>query len=73
MPAIVGVVRVITVSSSSIFNIGDVYTIMPQSQSKTYAGGGSFNTGDGITNYLNQSNTQVKDPDVVDQPMASVR
>ena len=69
MPAMVGAVKVITVSSSSVFNIGDVYTIMPRSTSKTYAGGGSFNTGNGITNHLKNSNTIVKDPDVVDQPV----
>lgn len=43
MPAIVGAVNVITVSG--VFNIGDAGIISPTTYSKTYAGGGSFNTG----------------------------
>lgn len=67
MPAIVGAVKVITLSSSSIFNIGDVYAMSPYSSSKSFAGGGSFNTGDGIQLQLNQSSTKVYDKDFVDQ------
>lgn len=69
MPAIVGAVKVINVSASAIFNIGDVYSMSPDSSAKTYAGGGSFNTGDGIQVRLSQSQTIVKDADVVDQPI----
>ncbi|WP_445486608.1 spore germination protein [Niallia sp. 03133] len=67
MPAIVGVVQVISVGSSSIFNIGDVYKMMPISNAKTFSGSGSFNTGDGlkITNY--QSSTNTFDNDGIDQ------
>lgn len=67
MPAIVGVVQVINVGSSAVFNIGDVYKIMPISNAKTFAGSGSFNTGDGlnVTNY--QSSTNTFDNDVADQ------
>lgn len=68
MPAKVGAVKVITVSSSSIFNIGDVYSMCPESTAKTYAGGGSFNTGDGIRVKLANSNTYVYDKDLIDQP-----
>ncbi|RKQ31310.1 spore germination protein [Oceanobacillus halophilus] len=68
MPAKVGAVKVITVSSSSIFNIGDVYSMAPISSAKTYAGGGSFNTGNGIRINLNNSSTNVTDSDKVDQP-----
>jgi spore germination protein PA len=67
MPAKVGAVKVNSVSSSSIFNIGDVYSMSPVSSAKTFAGGGSFNTGDGIRINLNQSNTYVYDKDIVDQ------
>ncbi|MEN2767678.1 spore germination protein [Ornithinibacillus xuwenensis] len=67
MPAKVGAVKVNNVSSSSIFNIGDVYSMSPVSSAKTFAGGGSFNTGDGIRINLNQSNTYVYDKDIVDQ------
>jgi spore germination protein PA len=50
MPAIVGAVQINIVSG--VFNIGDVGIISPSSYSKTYAGGGSFNSGDtlNITN-----------------------
>ncbi|MCM3216050.1 spore germination protein [Niallia taxi] len=67
MPAIVGVAQVISIGSSSIFNIGDVYKIMPISNAKTFSGSGSFNTGDGlnITNYRSATNTT--DNDGIDQ------
>ena len=70
MPAIVGVAQVISIGSSSIFNIGDVYKIMPVSSAKTFAGSGSFNTGDGlkVTNYRSATNTY--DNDGIDQPVA---
>lgn len=68
MPAMVGAVKVLSVSSSSIFNIGDVYAMAPDSSAKTFAGGGSFNTGDGIRINLQQSITNVGDSDVIDQP-----
>ncbi|MEC5423654.1 spore germination protein [Virgibacillus sp. C22-A2] len=70
MPAKVGAVKVITVSSSSIFNIGDVYTMNPVSSAKTYAGGGSFNTGDGIRVDLTKSSTNVYDSDQLDQTIS---
>lgn len=66
MPAIVGVAQVISIGSSSIFNIGDVYKMMPISTAKTFSGAGSFNTGDSVVvhNKLNATNTN--DPDVID-------
>ncbi|MFG6116217.1 spore germination protein PA [Thalassobacillus cyri] len=67
MPAQVGAVKVISISSSSIFNIGDVFTIAPTSSAKTFAGGGSFNSGDGIRIDLGRSVTYVNDRDVTDQ------
>jgi spore germination protein PA len=67
MPAQVGAVKVITVATSSIFNIGDVYSMCPESSAKTYAGGGSFNTGDGIKINLANSWTSVYDKDTIDQ------
>ena len=67
MPAIVGVAQVITLGSSSVFHIGDVYKIMPLSNAKTFSGAGSFNTGEelNIRNQVSSTNTQ--DPDVIDQ------
>ncbi|MEW9674995.1 spore germination protein [Lentibacillus sp. L22] len=67
MPAKVGAVKVVSIGSSSIFNIGDVYAMCPESQAKTYAGGGSFNTGNGTKIRLGQSSTNVYDKDTFDQ------
>ncbi|WP_407271679.1 spore germination protein [Radiobacillus sp. PE A8.2] len=67
MPAVVGAVKVIEISSSSIFNIGDVYAMSPYAVAKTFAGGGSFNTGYDIEIQLNQSTTNVYDKDSIDQ------
>lgn len=72
MPAIVGAVKVITVGQSSIFHIGDVYMMQPYSTAKTFAGGGSFNTGEGITIQLEQSNTKINDQDQLDQIVSSL-
>ncbi|MHC0036752.1 spore germination protein [Pseudoneobacillus sp. C159] len=67
MPAIVGVAQVISISSSSIFNIGDVYKIMPIAHAKTFAGAGSFNTGEGLYIHNFQSQTNTFDQDGLDQ------
>lgn len=70
MPAIVGAVNVNSISNSGIFHIGDVFQMSPSSVAKTFAGAGSFNTGDSITisNTNNQTNTN--DQDISDQPVA---
>lgn len=70
MPAIVGVINVVNVGSSAVFNIGDVFTIAPKSSAKTFSGAGSFNTGDYHTITNHYSNTNTYDTDSVDQPMA---
>ncbi|MEF7562271.1 spore germination protein [Bacillus infantis] len=67
MPAIVGVAQVVSIGSSSVFHIGDVYKIMPLSNAKTFSGAGSFNTGDGLNVYNRQSTTNTFDQDGVDQ------
>lgn len=63
MPAIVGAVQVITIGSSSVLHIGDVYKIMPVANVKTYSGAGSFNTGDKleINNHISSTNTFDRD------------
>ncbi|MFD2639418.1 spore germination protein [Piscibacillus salipiscarius] len=66
MTAFVGAVKVNSVSSSGVFHIGDAYYLQPISSAKTYAGGGSFNTGDGIRVQLGQSDTIVYDQDQID-------
>ncbi|NCU16573.1 spore germination protein [Pallidibacillus pasinlerensis] len=68
MPAIVGMVNVNLVTSSAVFNIGDVFRISPFSTSKTFSGAGSFNTGETLYVYNHQSNTNTYDKDFIDQP-----
>ena len=63
MPAIVGAVNVNTVNG--VFNIGDVRSISPRSLSKTFAGGGSFNSGDKLDINNGQSVVKVYDPEKV--------
>jgi hypothetical protein len=46
MPAIVGGIKVISVGTGAVVNIGDSLYISPKSNSKTFSGSGSFNTGD---------------------------
>lgn len=70
MPAIVGIVQVINVGSSGVVHIGDVFKISPYSTSKTFAGAGSFNTGESISLYNAYSTTNTNDSDAVDQPVA---
>lgn len=68
MPAIVGVVQVIAIGSGAVFHIGDVYKISTLSNAKTFAGAGSFNTGDAIRVNNQQSSTNTMDQDQIDQP-----
>lgn len=67
MPAFVGAVQVISVGSSGVFHIGDVFQIRPFSSAKTFAGAGSFITGDGISVYNENSVTYTIDDDTLDQ------
>ncbi|MDX8045761.1 spore germination protein [Gracilibacillus sp. S3-1-1] len=72
MPAIVGAVKVINLSSSSIFHIGDVYKIEPYTQSKTFAGGGSFNTGNEMRIHMVNAQTHMVDNDQFDQNITGI-
>jgi spore germination protein PA len=66
MPAIVGQVKILSVGPSSIVHFGDSLILSPSSSSKTFAGAGSFNTGD-FPNVLNAvSSTITNDSDVVE-------
>lgn len=67
MPAIVGVVQVISISSGSVFHIGDVYKISTLSNAKTFSGAGSFNTGENLNVQNYQSSTNTFDQDGTDQ------
>ncbi|WP_163583370.1 spore germination protein [Gracilibacillus saliphilus] len=72
MPAIVGAVKVINIGNSSIFHIGDIYKVQPYTVSKTFAGGGSFNTGDGIRVQLQNAQTTMVDDDEFDQNISGI-
>jgi spore germination protein PA len=67
MPAFVGAVQVVSVGSSGVFHIGDAFQIRPISSAKTFAGAGSFVTGDGISVYNENSVTYTIDDDTLDQ------
>lgn len=66
MPCIVGNVKILSVGSGSVVQFGDSLQVSPSSTSKTYAGSGSFLTGD-----LSRSNNAISavntnDPDLQD-------
>ena len=67
VPAFVGAVKVNSIGTSSILHIGDVYKMEPYTQAKTFAGGGSFNTGNGIQIRLHHAQTTLVDDDKFDQ------
>ena len=71
MPSIVGGVKINSVGSAGIVNIGDALYISPKSTSKTYAGSGSFNTGDFLNTNNGLSSTNTNDQDLIeaDQPL----
>lgn len=71
MPAFVGAINIVSVGSSGVMNIGDVYLIAPNSSAKTFAGAGSFNTGDNMRVNNQYSNTNTYDSDVIDQPQTA--
>lgn len=71
MPAIVGAVKVNSIGNSGVFNIGDVYRLSPQSTAKTFAGAGSFITGDYLRVRNERSTTNTYDQDAADQNIQS--
>mgnify|MGYP001266342822 CR=1 FL=1 len=66
MPSIVGAVKIISVQGGAIVQFGDALLVQPSSNSKSYAGAGSFVTGDlpRTNNVVSATNTN--DPDVKD-------
>ncbi len=72
MPAIVGTLKVINISGGGCLTIGDVGLISPKTTAKTYAGAGSFNTGDYPQTYNVVSSTNVNDNDLIDESILSV-
>ncbi|MDF2648329.1 MAG: GerPA [Paenibacillus sp.] len=66
MPSIVGNVKIISVGPSSVVHFGDSFIIAPNSSSKTFAGAGSFNTGDFPRIYNAYSTTVTNDSDLIE-------
>jgi hypothetical protein len=72
MPAIIGNIKIVSVGSSAIVQFGDAIFLSPSSSSKTFAGAGSFLTGDVPQTYNGISLTNTNDPDVVDDSVSKV-
>ncbi|NOV02907.1 spore germination protein [Paenibacillus planticolens] len=66
MPSIVGNVKILSVGSSSVVQFGDTFIIAPNSSAKTFAGAGSFNTGDFPRVYNVYSATITNDSDLIE-------
>jgi spore germination protein PA/spore germination protein PF len=66
MPCIIGNVKILSVGGSGVVQFGDTIQVSPSSISKTYAGSGSFLTGDLSRSNNAISATNTNDPDVQD-------
>ena len=66
MPAVVGFVKIVSVGSSSVIQFGDALEVSPTSNSKSYAGSGSFLTGSLTNSNTGLNATNTIDPDVQD-------
>lgn len=70
MPAIIGGgIVIVQVAGSAIVEFGDTLFISPKNVSKTFNGGGSFNTGIFITTFSPVSSTVSLHPNLIDQPI----
>ena len=69
MPAIVGAIKIVSVGPSSVVLVGDALQLAPQSISKTFAGAGSFNTGDNLRTFTTTNATNTYDMDLLDSNM----
>lgn len=68
MPAIVGTVNVN--SMTGVLNVGDVRIIAPIADNYTFAGGGSFNSGDTMNVTNASSIIRISDTDFVEEKPA---
>ncbi|TFE29865.1 spore germination protein [Cohnella luojiensis] len=66
MPCIIGNVKILSVGGSGVVQFGDSLQNSPSSITKTYAGSGSFLTGDLARSNNAISATNTNDPDVQD-------
>jgi spore germination protein PF len=68
MPAFIGPVQIVN-CSGGIVHFGDAAIISPKSNSKSYSGAGSSNTGGLINTNNGISGTNVLDTNLIDQPI----
>jgi len=66
MPSIVGHIKILSVGLSSIVQFGDAVQLTPESTSKTFAGAGSFNSGDTVHTDNKMNSTVTNDMNDVD-------
>jgi len=71
MPSIVGNIKIDAIGSSGVVNIGDSFYVSPKSTSKSFAGSGSFATGDFHFSNQQFSATNTNDSDLLDSDIAS--
>lgn len=71
MPAIVGAIKIVNVGTGSVVHIGDAIQIAPKTIAKTFAGAGSFNTGEHIKTFNMVNSTTTYDNDVADSNVIS--
>jgi hypothetical protein len=71
MPALIGTFKAVSIGSGGVLQIGDAAEIVPKDLSKTFAGSGAFNTGDGILTHNVISSTNTLDTDGTDQSIIS--
>jgi len=72
MPCIIGNVKILSIGSSGVVQFGDAIQITPSSTNKTYAGAGSFLTGDLSRTNNAISATNTNDPDVQDSSETTI-
>jgi spore germination protein PF len=71
MPSVVGPIKINTVSSGAVVQMGDCLYIAPKVATKTTAGSGGFNTGDFVITNNGISLTNTFDSDTFDSNVAA--
>ena len=71
MPSIVGAVNINSVGPTGVVNFGDSFFISPKSTSKSFAGSGSFSTGNFVNNNNGVSATNTIEPTLADSNIAA--
>lgn len=66
MPAVVGFVNIVSNGSGGVVQFGDTAEVAPSSNSKTFAGAGSFLTGSIANSNTGLNATNTLDSDLID-------